>query len=138
VVPADVALSAVFVAREAMVVAGLAIALRIVARLAPEADLSALVEDGRSAPAGTVLARDSGNGNKLVPVNDASGTSSITDPHAVLAHDVDATSADAEAIVYIHGHFNGAALTFGGDDTAADHKDALRAKGIFISNNLGA
>jgi len=88
--------------------------------------------------AGTVLARDSGNGNKLVPVNDASGTSSITDPHAVLAHDVDATSADAEAIVYIHGHFNGAALTFGGDDTAADHKDALRAKGIFISNNLGA
>ena len=88
--------------------------------------------------AGAVLAQDSANSNKLVEVDDASATASVKDPYAVLAHDSDSTDADAEAIVYLFGHFNGAALTFGGDDTLADHEAALRAKGIYVSTNLGA
>ena len=88
--------------------------------------------------AGAVLAKDSANANKLVLVDDASATASINNPYAVLAHDVDASAADAEAIVYLAGHFNELALTFGGDDTADDHRAALRGLGIFITPNTGA
>lgn len=84
--------------------------------------------------AGSVLAKDSGNANKLVLVNDASATASIQSPYAILADDVDASAADAEAMVFLAGHFNEEALTFGGDDTAADHRDALRDLGIYLSN----
>ena len=91
-----------------------------------------------SLTAGTVLAKDSVNGNKLVPVNDASATASIQAPYAILAEAVDATSADAGAMVYLSGHFNDLALTFGGDDTADDHRAALRGLGIFITPNTGA
>jgi hypothetical protein len=88
--------------------------------------------------AGAVLAKDSGNSNKLVLVDSDSGTSSIQTAYAVLAEGVDASAADAEAIVYVKGHFNEDALTFGADDTVADHRDALRDKGIFLSKNMGA
>lgn len=88
--------------------------------------------------AGAVLAEDSGNSNKLVLVDSDSATASITEPYAVLAHDSDSTDADAEAIVYLGGHLNGAVLTFGGTDTLATHRAALRSIGIFTSTNLGA
>lgn len=88
--------------------------------------------------AGSVLAKDSGNSDKLVLVDDASGTGSINVAYGILAEPVDASAADAEAIIYIKGHFNEDALTFGGDDTVADHRDALREKGIFLSKNVGA
>ena len=87
---------------------------------------------------GAVLAKDSANGDKLVLVDDASVTPSIQTPYAILVHDVDASAADAEAIVYLGGHFNELALTFGGDDTADDHREALRSMGIFLSKNIGA
>ncbi len=88
--------------------------------------------------AGAVLAKDSDNGDKLVPVDSASLTTSIQTPYAVLADAVDATSADAGAIVYLAGHFNELALTFGGTDTADDHREALRGLGIFLTKNIGA
>lgn len=88
--------------------------------------------------AGAVLAQDSGNSNKLVPVDDASATSSIQSPYAILAEDIDATSGDVEAVVYLSGHFNEAVLSFGGDDTIADHRAALRELGIYTGSNLGA
>ena len=86
---------------------------------------------------GAVLAKDSANGDKLVLVDDASGTPSVQVPYAILLHDVDASAADAEAIVYLAGHFNELALTFGDDDTADDHREALRSMGIFITPNMG-
>lgn len=88
--------------------------------------------------AGAVLAQDSGNSNKLVLVDNASATSSIQSPYAILAEDVDASAADAEAVVYLSGHFNEDVLTFGGDDTIADHRAALRQLGIYTGSNLGA
>ena len=78
---------------------------------------------------GTVLGKVTASG-KCVAVNNAlaNGAQSI---YAILAETVDATSADAAAPAYFSGEFNEAALVFGGDDTAADHKDAARAIGIF-------
>lgn len=88
--------------------------------------------------AGAVLAKDSANADKLVLVNSGSATGSIQTPYAVLAHDVDASAADADAMVYLSGHLNELALTFGGTDTADTHRAALRSLGIFITPNMGA
>lgn len=52
-------------------------------------------------------------------------------PYAVLAEDVDATSADKVVTGYLSGDFNEAKLVFGGSDTIATHEDKLRALGIF-------
>lgn len=86
--------------------------------------------------AGTVLGKIT-TGGKLTVVDD-SLANGAENPHAILAHDVDASAADAEAIVYESGHFNESALTFGGDDTADDHRAALRGLGIYLSKNVGA
>lgn len=87
---------------------------------------------------GSVLARDSGNSNKLVLVNDASATPSIQVAVAILAKEVDTSSGDVEAPLYYAGEFNEDELTFGGDDVADDHRDALRQRGIFIRKPVSA
>lgn len=46
--------------------------------------------------------------------------------------DIDASSTDAEAIVYFTGEFNGEALKLGAGHTLASIVDALRTKSIFI------
>lgn len=53
-------------------------------------------------------------------------------PLAILAEDVDATAGDVNADVYLSGAFNEAAVTFGGTDTAATHRAALRDLNIYL------
>jgi hypothetical protein len=50
----------------------------------------------------------------------------------VLCEAVDATSADVVSSGYIDGEFNENELIFGGNDTIADHKATLEAKGIIL------
>lgn len=90
--------------------------------------------------AGAVLAVDSGNDDKLVLVDSEAGDpgDSRRDPYAILAYDIDASSSDVEAIVYLSGEFNEAVLAFGGTDDADDHRAALRELGIYLHTNLGA
>lgn len=52
-------------------------------------------------------------------------------PDAVLSEDTDATLADKLTVAYKAGCFNSNAMTFGAGQTAANTKDALRAKGIY-------
>ena len=52
----------------------------------------------------------------------------------ILTDDIDATSADVVTSAYTSGGFNRNALTFGGTDTAANHEDLLRQKGIFLKD----
>jgi hypothetical protein len=86
---------------------------------------------------GLVLGRVTASGS-YAPVDDSLATGA-ENPRAVLAHSVDPTGGDVEAIVYLTGDFNRNELKFGGDDTAADHEDALRDLSIFIHNtNVGA
>lgn len=75
---------------------------------------------------------------KAVLVDSASVTPSVQNPVGILAHEVDALDADAEAIVYYAGEFNELELTFGGTDDADTHRDALRRLGIFLTTNIGA
>lgn len=85
---------------------------------------------------GTVLGRITASG-KCVAVNSGNADGS-QDPYAVLAHDVDATAADAVASVYLTGEFNEDELSFGGTDTADTHRVACRKIGIFFKKAVSA
>ena len=63
-------------------------------------------------------------------VNSASVDGS-QNPVAVLAEDMDATSAVRTVSVYITGEFVRSSLVFGGSDTYATHQDAMRARSMF-------
>ena len=93
---------------------------------------------GQTLPRGTVLAKDSGNDDKLVAVDSASGTASIQAPVAVLAVDVDADEGDVVAPFYLAGEFNERSLTLGGTDTVDTHRDALRDLSIFVKKTVAA
>jgi hypothetical protein len=93
---------------------------------------------GQTLTRGTVLAEDSVNSNKLVPVDSGSATASINDPVCILAEDTDASSADANAVVFLSGAFNEGALTFGGTDTADTHRKALRDLNIYLKKAVSA
>ena len=56
-------------------------------------------------------------------------------PEAILAEAVDATSEDKQAVVYLTGEFNSAALTVASGASANGLKTKLRAKNIFIKTN---
>src|SRR5690606_7977888 len=83
---------------------------------------------------GTVLGIVTATG-KYKPV-DSSKSDGTENPVAVLAETVDATSADAVAPGYFTGEYNSRALVFGGTDTAADHIDAARARGLFFKDTV--
>lgn len=90
------------------------------------------VASGRNLTRGTVLGKITASG-KVVAVDNAAADGSQT-PYAILAEDADATSADVVTTAYLKGSFNEDALTFGGDDTAADHRVALRDLGIYLKS----
>ena len=52
----------------------------------------------------------------------------------ILAAATNATSAAVTAMVYTTGQFNANALTFGGSDDADDHREALKATGITLTD----
>ncbi|MGF7175852.1 head decoration protein [Azospirillum doebereinerae] len=80
--------------------------------------------------AGTLLGRITAS-KKMVKSASASSDGSQT-PNAVLAETVDATAADAEAIVYFTGEFNADQLTLGTGHTADSVRDGLRDLSIFL------
>jgi hypothetical protein len=83
---------------------------------------------------GTVLGKVTASG-KYVKSLSASSDGSQT-PDLILAQDVDATSADAQALAYARGDFAAQALTLGTAHTVASITEGLRAKGITIINMI--
>jgi len=86
---------------------------------------------------GTVLGKITASG-KLTIVNSAGTDDGRRKPYAVLLESVDATSADKAAPVALAGLFNANALVFGGTDTIATHKEALRDVGLYTTTNQPA
>ncbi len=82
---------------------------------------------------GTILGKITANGKCTICTSAA--TDGSKDAYAVLAETVDASEEDKQAVVYLTGEFNAAALTVGSGLTVDGLKDALRAKSIFIKNN---
>ncbi|MBU1080914.1 MAG: head decoration protein [Spirochaetes bacterium] len=85
---------------------------------------------------GTVLGKITASGKYIKSLSGASDGSQT--PACILAETVDATSADAPAVVYLSGEFSGAALILGTAHTIATVKAAFRALSIFIKTTLAA
>ncbi len=85
---------------------------------------------------GTILGKISASGKYKACASAASDGSK--DPCAILAETVDASTEDKQAVVYLTGEFNAAALSTGTGFTVAGLTDALRDKSIFIKNNQEA
>lgn len=80
---------------------------------------------------GTVIGLITASG--LAKAADSTKTDGTQTPYAILADDLDTTgTVDVKATAYISGYFNKDALTFGGTDTVATHKVALRTLGIYL------
>ena len=70
---------------------------------------------------------------------DSTATDGSQNPAFILAEAVTTGSGvTAEAPVYETGEFNENALTFGGSDTADDHRAKLRELGIHLKSNQSA
>lgn len=79
---------------------------------------------------GSALAIDSNGKMNIL------GTASCT-ANCILAEDVDATSADVQAMAFITGHFNKQKLTVKSAYTITDADvEAFRGKGIILSDSL--
>lgn len=103
-----------------------------------EAGEGATVVSGAGAlKRGSVLGKITASG-KLTLVNTAGTDDGRRAPYAVLLEDTDATSADKAAPVALAGTFNADALIFGGTDTIATHRAALRDLGIYTTTNVPA
>lgn len=96
----------------------------------PVETAEAVLASGENLARGTVLGKITASG-KLVIVNTAGTDDGRRTPYAVLAEDTDASGGDKTVSVYLTGSFNEDKLIFGGTDTVATHKDALRNLGIF-------
>ncbi len=79
---------------------------------------------------GTVLGKITATG--LYIKCDSAAVDGSQAPMCILAEAVDATAADVNATVYLSGAFDENHLVFGGTDTAATHRAALRDKNIYL------
>lgn len=91
---------------------------------------------GNTLTRGTVLGQVTASGKMVAVDNSLSNGAQIV--YCVLAEDTDASAGDVDAQVYYTGEFNERALTFGDDDTAADHKVNARKLGIFFKDTVPA
>ena len=65
----------------------------------------------------------------------SAATDGSKDVYGILAETVDASAEDKQAVVYLSGEFNSAALSVGEGYTVAGLIDTLRAKSIFVKTN---
>lgn len=92
---------------------------------------AAVIAEGEYVTPGMVLGKVTGTGQlKLSKTNAGDGSQT---PYAIAWNEVDATEGARPAIVLLKGHVNSRALTVGEGHTVDGLKDALREKGIFVS-----
>ncbi|NNJ30096.1 head decoration protein [Lacrimispora defluvii] len=85
---------------------------------------------------GTVVSM-SDKTKKCVILGTTAGTGETLTPYGIICDDVDATSADAVAMVYRSGHFNREALIADDDYTITEADEAkLRNGGIYLDSAM--
>lgn len=84
---------------------------------------------------GTALGKITSGGKWVKSLSASSDGSQVI--RGILLHDVDATSADAEAIVGRRGSCNGGAVTLGTGHTLASIEDACMDRGIIFDTVIG-
>lgn len=110
--------------------------LFVVSQIPVESDVMTILTGQGVLKRGTVLGKVTASGKgKLV---DNSLTDGAEKVFAILSTDVDTTNGDVEGVIYLSGAYNINSLTFGGDDTAADHKDFARTLSIYFKQAVSA
>jgi hypothetical protein len=94
------------------------------------------VASGQILSRGAVLGEKTADGQGVLV--DSTAVDGSENPYCILAEDVDASAAAVEAPVYLSGEFNEDALAFGGTDTIATHRAALRDLSLFTTTNVSA
>jgi len=89
-----------------------------------------IIASGQTLVRGTLLGKVTATGKFLKCVSTAIDGSQ--NPHSILSEDCDASGGDQSAVTYLSGAFNQNAITFGGADTAATHRVALRDLNIYL------
>jgi hypothetical protein len=87
--------------------------------------------EGENLVRGACLGKITASGKHVI-VNSAGADDGRRAPVAILAEDCDASEGDAQALVYLSGAFNESAVVFGGADTVATHRAALRDLNIYL------
>ena len=90
---------------------------------------------GQNLTRGSVLGKITASGK--LTLCDSTAVDGSEAPYGILMGSVDATAADMDCVVYLTGSFNETQLVFGGTDTIATHRDALRVLGIFARSQSG-
>ena len=85
---------------------------------------------GQALSAGAVLGTITAS--KKVLLSLAAASDGSEKPDLILAHDVDASAGDTDALAYFTGPFNSQALTLGAGHSLASVFEPLRAKGIYL------
>lgn len=91
---------------------------------------------GQNLTRGALLGKITASGKVNLSLS-AAGDGSQT-PYAILAEDVDATSADKTGVAYISGDFNSTAITYGTAHTADTVKAGLRDINIYLHTPVDA
>lgn len=91
---------------------------------------------GQNLTRGTLLGKVTATG-KYIKCDSAAVDGSQT-PVAILSEDCDASAGDKQAVIYLSGAFNQGAVVFGGADTAATHRAALRNLNIYLKSAVAA
>lgn len=82
---------------------------------------------------GAILGKITSNGKCVLCASAA--TDGSKEVYSVLAEDVDASSEDKQAVVYLTGEFNQTTMTVGDGYTIEGLIDSLRTKSIFVREN---
>ncbi|OHD22456.1 MAG: hypothetical protein A2Y38_24955 [Spirochaetes bacterium GWB1_59_5] len=87
---------------------------------------------GQNLVRGTLLGKVTATGKYIKC--DSAAVDGSQSPQAILSEACDASAADKQAVVFLSGAFNQGAVTFGGADTAATHRSALRDLNIYLKS----
>jgi hypothetical protein len=90
---------------------------------------SATILDGQDVARGALMGKVTASGK--LKICDSGNSDGSENPYAVMAEAAAPSGADGVATVYLTGQFNIVALTFGGTDTFATHRVAMRALSMF-------
>lgn len=93
------------------------------------------IAQGTAHSRGEALGKITASSKYILSLTAASDGSQTID--AILLHDVDATAADAEAIVAIAGRFAAQGVIFGTGHSFAEADSALRLHDIYLENIVG-
>lgn len=102
----------------------------------PIRTLGVTVASGQNLTRGALVGKITVGGKVILSLSAAADGSE--EPYGILGEDVDASGGDKVSFVYVAGDFNSNSMTFGTGHTAANVRDGLRDKSIYLHDAVPA